>query len=134
MSFAGHEFEFGRWSPDKVSKKSQEFGTTSCAPHSLLPSSDPGLGPPSFNTLLIQSMTSLLAITLYLLRRYEVPFLGLRVGLVFGTVPIECIMLSTVLLILGIKDVANTLGAFRASTDTEADEKIWTQDMGTRKA
>ena len=96
--------------------------------------SQPIFSPPSSNTLLIQFTASLVAIMFYLLRQYQVPFLGLRVDLVFGIVPIECIILSTVLLALGIKDMAETLAAFYAPTHIEVDNKICANDTDAREA
>ncbi len=132
MSLAGRKLGSSQWVPDK--EKHDQSKANFDVPQASLSNSYATLGPLSSNTLLIQFTTSLLAITLFLLRRYQIPFLGFRVGLVFGVVPIECIMLSTMLLMLGIWDMANTVSTFYAPTNTEADEKTWTQDTSTMEA
>src|SRR5947208_2359941 len=58
-----------------------------------------------YTTAIIQVMASCLFFILQFLRKHQISILGLRVRLVFGRVPPECLLLSTVLMALGIRDL-----------------------------
>ncbi|KAF8865901.1 hypothetical protein BDZ45DRAFT_796148 [Acephala macrosclerotiorum] len=48
-------------------------------------------------TMAVQSLILCLAILLHYLRRQQIPILGLELGLVWGVVPAECLILSGLL-------------------------------------
>jgi hypothetical protein len=56
-------------------------------------------------TAIIQMTASCLFFMLQFLRKHQISILGLRVRLVFGRVPLECLLLSTVLMVLGVRDL-----------------------------
>jgi len=65
----------------------------------------------SYTTAIIQAMASCLFFILQFLRKHQISILGLRVRLVFGRVPPECLLLSTVLVILGVRDLTKGIAA-----------------------
>jgi hypothetical protein len=58
-----------------------------------------------YTTVIIQATASCLFLILQFLRKHQISILSLRVGLVFGRVPPECLLLSTVILALGVGDL-----------------------------
>jgi hypothetical protein len=64
-----------------------------------------------YTTLIIQATASCLFLILQFLRKHQISILGLRVGLVFGRVPPECLLLSAVILALGVGDLIKGITA-----------------------
>ena len=58
-----------------------------------------------YTIVIIQATASCLFLILQFLRKHQISILNLRVGLVFGRVPPECLLLSTVILALGVRDL-----------------------------
>ena len=69
---------------------------------------DPTLKPPSLTTTSIQFATVLLAVMFYLLRAYKIQLMEFEVDLVYGIIPIECILLTIVLFGLGMREIVMT--------------------------
>jgi hypothetical protein len=74
-------------------------------------------------TIIIQATASCLFLILQFLRKHQISILNLRVGLVFGRVPPECLLLSTVILVLGVRDLIKGIAALahRKSERIEGD-------------
>jgi hypothetical protein len=106
--FGGTETLQARPTPEKISENDKRGHQLNLSTN---PSNDadPTLEPASFKTMLIQLATGLLALMFYLLRKYQIPFMGLRIGLVYGIVPVECIILTVVLFGLGMKETATAV-------------------------
>ena len=62
-------------------------------------------------TTIIQITASCLFLILQFLRKHQISILGLRVRLVFGRVPLECLLLSAVLMVLGVRDLIKGIAA-----------------------
>ena len=69
------------------------------------------------------SEASCLFLILQFLRKHQISILNLRVGLVFGRVPPECLLLSTVILVMGVRDLIKGIAALahRKSERIEGD-------------
>jgi hypothetical protein len=76
-----------------------------------------------YTTIIIQATASCLFLILQFLRKYQISILNLRVGLVFGRVPPECLLLSTVILVMGVRDLIKGIAALahRKSEQIEGD-------------
>jgi hypothetical protein len=64
-----------------------------------------------YTTAIIQVTASCLFFILQFLRGHQIPILGFRVRLVFGRVPPECLLLSMVLMVLGVRDLIKGIAA-----------------------
>lgn len=64
-----------------------------------------------YTTAIIQVTASCLFFTLQFLRKHQISILGLRVRLMFGRVPPECLLLTTVLMVLGVRDLIKGIAA-----------------------
>jgi hypothetical protein len=64
-----------------------------------------------YTTTIIQVTASCLFLILQFLRKHQISILGLSVRLVFGRVPLECLLLSTVLMVLGVRDLIKGIAA-----------------------
>jgi hypothetical protein len=64
-----------------------------------------------YTATIIQVVASCLFFVLQFLRMHQISILGLRVRLVFGRVPPECLLLSTVLMVLGVRDLIKGIAA-----------------------
>jgi hypothetical protein len=65
-----------------------------------------------FHTIvIIQATASCLFLILQFLRKHQISIFSLRIGLVFGRVPPECLLLSTVILALGVGDLIKGIAA-----------------------
>ena len=64
-----------------------------------------------YTTTIIQVTASCLFLILQFLRKHQISILGLSVRLVFGRVPLECLLLSTVLMVLGVRDLIKSIAA-----------------------
>jgi hypothetical protein len=82
----------------------------------------------SYATVIIQAMASCLFLVLQFLRKHQISILNLRVGLVFGRVPPECLLLSTVILVLGVRDLIKGIAALAHRKNERIEEETYRCD------
>jgi hypothetical protein len=76
-----------------------------------------------YTTIIVQATASCLFLILRFLRKHQISILSLRVGLVFGRVPPECLLLSTVILALGIGDLIKGIAALARRKSERIEEE-----------
>jgi hypothetical protein len=76
-----------------------------------------------YTTVIIQVTASFLFITLQFLRKYQISILNFRVGLVFGRIPPECLLLSTALMVLGVRDLIKGIAALTHGKSERIEEE-----------
>ena len=76
-----------------------------------------------YTTTIIQVTASCLFFVLQFLREHQIAILGIRVRLVFGRVPPECLLLSTVLMVLGVRDLVKGIAALTHGKSERIEEE-----------
>ena len=76
-----------------------------------------------YTTAIVQVIASCLFFILQFLRKHQILILGLRVRLVFGRVPPECLLLSTVLMALGVRDLIKGIAAWTHKKSERIEEE-----------
>ena len=112
MSLAGLDTGAGARPAQKEKKYEKGHHESEMIPASSI-EIDSTFDPPSQKPLFVQVTTSMVALVLWLLRKYQIALLGSKVNLFLGVVPYECVLLSAVVLGLALRDAAQELTLLR---------------------